>query len=223
MRSAYLTVIVLALLFCSFTVQAQIQAITNTGETVTLHENGTWEYTNKTNRSKETLVNSNKFTKHPNASFQVKSKRTNYAVFIDPTKWKFEKKSDNVNEEAEYAFNLNDGSVYAMMVTEKVGLSFELLKKAALVNASKVAPDARIVEEEYRTVNGTKMLMLQLKGTLEGLAFTYFGYYVTGDTGTVQLITFTTSKLFDEHKKEMETFLNGLSLHESLTDLPLKL
>lgn len=223
MRRAYLATIFLAFLFCTSQLRAQIQAVTNTGETVNLHENGTWEYTSKAAKEKETLVNANKFTKHPNANFQVKSKRTGYAVFIDPAKWKFEKKSANDDDEAEYAFTLKDGTVYAMMVTEKVELSFELLKKASIVNASKVAPDARITEEEYRTVNGIKILMLQLKGTIDGLAFTYYGYYVTGETGTVQLITFTTSKLFEEQKKEMETFLNGLSLHENLTTLPLKL
>jgi hypothetical protein len=207
----------LALTVWSADLKAQTQAVTNTGETVTLFENGTWEYTNKKVKQREELLNSTPFLKQSEATFLVKSKRTGFAVYIDPLKWKFEKKDAYDTDESEYEFNISSGDVYALMITERAELSFELLKKASLINASKVAPDAAIINEEYRMVNGNKVLMLQLKGTMEGLSFTYFGYYVTGESGTVQLITFTTSKLFPEKKKEMEKFLNGITIQPTTT------
>jgi hypothetical protein len=202
----------------SLTINAQTQAVTSTGETVTLYENGTWEYVGK-KKDREALINSSSFTKNPGASFLVKSKRTNYGLYIDPTKWRIDKKGENESD-AEYSFNFKNGSSYAVMITEKAELSFELLKEAALVNGRAAAPDIAIVEEEYRIVNNNKVLLLQLKGTMKGLSFSYYGYYVTGQSGTIQLISFTTSKLFNEHKKEMETFLNGLIIQPDISVTP---
>ena len=192
----------------SLMINAQTQAVTSTGESVVLYENGTWEYVGK-KKDREALTNSTSFNRHPGASFLVKSKRTKYGVYIDPAKWILETKEDTDND-AEYSFHSKNGTAYAMMITEKAELTFELLKEAALTNGRSAAPDIEIVQEEYRIVNNSKVLLLHLKGTMKGLGFSYYGYYVTGEAGTIQLISFTTSKLFNEEKKEMEIFLNGL-------------
>lgn len=202
----------LALVFLLTTnAQAQIQAVTSTGETVILYEGGKWEYTSK-DKDREPLTNAQKFKASPEATFLVKSTRTGYGIYIDPKKIKFEKKGINDDPSGEYSFAEKEGAFFAMMLTEKAEYSFDLMKMAALANAKKAAPDAWIMNEEFRIVNDTKVMMLQLTGTIEGTPFTYFGYYFTGESGTIQLLTFTTGKGFERQKKEMEKFLNGLMI-----------
>lgn len=203
-----LPVVTLAILLTT-NIHAQIQAVTSTGETVILYEGGKWEYVNK-DKDRDILTNSQKFSRPTEAVFLVKSNRTGYGVYIDPKKWKFEKKNPNDDPAGEFSFSEKDGSIFAMMLTEKAEYSFDLMKMAALANAKKVAPDALIISEEFRIVNDNKVMMLQISGTLQATPFTYFGYYITGEAGTIQLMTFTTGKAFEKFRKEMESFLNGL-------------
>jgi hypothetical protein len=78
-----------------------------------------------------------------------------------------------------------------------------------LENARSAAPDVRIIKEEYRTVNGIKLLMIQMQGTIQGINFVYFGYYYSYSGGTVQLLAYTSKQIFDEKEQELEEFLNG--------------
>jgi len=48
-----------------------------------------------------------------------------------------------------------------MIITEKVEIPLKSLKNIALVNVKSVAPDVSVVMEEYRNVNGLKVLCLQ--------------------------------------------------------------
>ena len=68
---------------------------------------------------------------------------------------------------------------------------------------------APVVKEEYRKVNDNIVLLMQLNGTMKGIKFTYYGYYYSSNEGSVQLVTFTATNLFDQQKKDMEEFLNG--------------
>jgi len=50
-----------------------------------------------------------------------------------------------------------------MMIAEKMEIPLESLKEIVLDNAKEAAPDIKIVKEEYRTVNGIRVLMMQMK------------------------------------------------------------
>jgi hypothetical protein len=96
-----------------------------------------------------------------------------------------------------------------MIITEKVEIPLETLKLIALENGKAAASDLKIVKEEYRTVNGLKVLLLQLNGTMQGIKFSYYGYYFSSPNGTVQFITYTSQKLLDSYEPESEKLLNG--------------
>ena len=53
---------------------------------------------------------------------------------------------------------------------------------------------------------------MQMNGTLEGINFTYLGYYFSSPKGTVQLITYTSSNLVNEYRKNLEELLNGFTI-----------
>jgi len=65
--------------FLSLPFFAQKKAIADTGEEVILYDNGTWKYVKEQVKT-ETPTNPTKFTKSANASFLVKSTKTNMGI-----------------------------------------------------------------------------------------------------------------------------------------------
>ena len=126
----------------------------------------------------------------------------------DPTRWTQEPSTDRTKMTFQHA----DGDGYALVIRERLQMSLDALKEIALNNAMQAAPDAKIVFEEPRVVNGTKVLCLVIEGTTSGIAFTYYGYYYSGKSGIVQIVTYTGQNLFEEYKPDFEDFLNGFEV-----------
>ncbi len=187
----------------------QINAITNTGEEVILYEDGTWRYLiDSLNDAEEIPVNDQLFVKGDEATFLVRSTRTNAGVWINPKNWTFNRGEEG--EPAEFQFQRNGDDLYGMLISEKISIPIETLQGIAIDNARSVAPDIRVIKEEYRTVNGLKLLMMQMAGTIQGARFIYYGYYYSSPAGTTQFLTYTGENLFQEYEDRIEEFLNGL-------------
>ena len=198
---------VLALLG-TITINAQQKAVTELGEEVFLYKNGTWKYVNQEdNENKITPTNPEVFVKDPDATFLLKSKTTDIGFWIDPTEWTFQKAVEN--PDAEYELTLKGEDLYGMIITEKLEIPMENLKDIAVENGRAAAPDLEVVQEEYRMVNGNKVLFLQLNGTLQGIKFTYYGYYYSSNAGTVQFIMYTSQDLLKSYIEDCEKALNG--------------
>jgi len=208
--------ILLFLLLISFNVsKAQINALTDDGKQVILNTDGTWKYASPvvlgdSNDPDSIKTNPVKFSKSPNATFLVKSNTVNVGIFINPAKWTFAPHHEN-EANLEYRFNLKTGDGMAILEAEKTPIPLVNMRNIALINAQKAAVDAKIVSEEYRVVNNTKILFLEMSGTLQGIKFRYMGYYFSNDKGTVQLLSYTTEAMYNNAHKELETFLNGLT------------
>jgi hypothetical protein len=80
-----------------------------------------------------------------------------------------------------------------------------------LINAKNASPDVKEIFSEYRIVNGIKVIYLELSGTVNGIKFSYAGYYFTNINGTVQLVAFTTQNAFPTIKPKLLELLNGLT------------
>jgi hypothetical protein len=192
----------------------QIPAITNKGIAVILNEDGTWSYADKTNladkgkiKSTDSILNLLASSDNNNI-FLVKSEVANVTVKVNTEKWRF-KKTDG-SEASEYTFDLKRDGAYAYLITERAELPLLTLKKIALENARNAAPDIKLIDEEYRTVNGVKVLFMKMEGTVETLKLTYLGYYYSSKKGTIQFITSTTQNLLEENRSNMEELLNGM-------------
>ena len=193
----------------SLIVSAQISAITETGDAVVLYNDGTWTYVDgEALDAKEIPTNKKKFEKDKASTFLLKSNKVDLGFYLDPKKWTFTKAKSN--EEAEYELQLKDADLYGMIITEKFEMPLETLRNLALENGRSVAPDLKIMTEEYRMVNGLKVLFLQMNGSTQGIKFSYFGYYFSSELGTVQFITYTSQNLLSTYEKDCEKLLSGL-------------
>jgi hypothetical protein len=188
---------------------AQKKAVTETGEEVILYTDGTWKYVDSSS-AKETGpgTNPNPFKKKITSSFLLKSTNINIGVWLDPKKWSFKK--GGTDDAAEYELELKGKDLYGLLITEKVEFPLETFKTIAFENAKEASPDIKIAKQEYRTVNGKKLLMLQMDGTTQGVKFSYYGYYYSNSKGSVQFVTYTAQNLLNDYLGDIEEILNGL-------------
>ena len=182
----------------------EMEATTTDGQKVILHPDGTWSYQTET----LTPTGPSDYNKQPQATAVLKSKKSFYELWYDPDAWSTGWGLDN--PEAEFGLMHKAGDAYAMIIAERISMPLETLKNVALQNAYAVAPDAKIVNEDNRTVNGVPVLHMQIEGTIDGIPFTYYSYYWTGEAGSLQAITFTGQSLFQEYKSDFIDLLNGL-------------
>ena len=202
--------ITLGTLFFTLLSNAQINAVTENGDEVLLYKDNTWKYSNESlNETVEILRNDKPFTKEKKSSFLVKSSKTNIGVWINPKDWGFSK--SKTDSPSEFNFNHKQHDVYGMLIAEKTEVTVEALADIAYENALEAAPDIKIVEKEYRTVNGLEVIMMKMKGTIQGIKFIYFGYYFSNAQGAFQFLTYTSQNVFNEYKNDMLHLLNGLT------------
>lgn len=184
--------------------QSQEKAVTSSGKKIIIFQNGTWKNEQDVIKTPATQMLSRPETSTAKASI-LKGRAS---IYYNPTKWK-----PKGNEEGGRTTFLHvDGDAQAMIIAERIQMPIEALEKMALSNAKAAAPDASIVLREVRHVNNLEILMLQVKGKIDGTPFIYYNYYYSGEKGVIQAITFTAQNLFTEYKSDFEDFLNGLSL-----------
>ena len=189
-------------------VNAQINAITDTGDEVILFQDGTWNYLNDSLiENVEIPVNDFIFIKDESSTFLVKSKRINIGIWINPKEWSFSKGAESTATELQ--FQSKGGDLYGMLISEKLQIPLETLREIAIQNAKSAAPDLKVLKEEYRTINGIQVLMLSFSGTIQGIKFKYYCYYYSNDQGSIQLLTYTGNDIFDDKLEAIESFLNG--------------
>jgi hypothetical protein len=185
------------------------KAVTETGEEVILFEDGTWKYEDTPPIDKmEIALNPKEFKKSPKASFLLKSTRLDMGFWMDSKLWTFKKATNNPS--AEYELQNKNHDLYGMIISEKIEVPLENLKELALSNARDISPDIKLIKEEYRMVNGLKVLLMQMNGTVQGIKFTYYGYYYSNENGTIQFITYSSQKLIEENITSCEDLLNGI-------------
>jgi hypothetical protein len=196
------------ILTSSLLLKSQINAVTETGDEVILYNDGTWKYLNNiSDEEKQIPVNQTKYFKDEKSTFLVKSKKLNVGIWINPKSWSFKKGTDE--DAGEFVFEKKGEDLYAMLISEKVEIPIPNLIDIAFENAKSASPDVRVVKKEYRNVNGVQVLMMQMAGTIQGIRFTYYGYYYSNSNGTIQLLTYTSESLFNDYLDEIELFLNG--------------
>jgi len=202
-------ILVILMILSVQVLKAQISAITANGDEVVLYEDGTWEYVSDSlNENSAILINEMEFFKNKASTFLVKSNKVNVGIWMNPKIWSFTKGADD--EAAEYHFTMKGEDLYGMLISEKTQIPVETLKGIAIQNARDAAPDTRVMREEFRNVNGTQVLMMQMKGTIQGIRFIYYGYYYSDDSGTIQFLAYTSESLFKDYLDEIEAYLNGL-------------
>ncbi len=200
-------IVLLVLVFIGGQAYSQdLKAKTETGRQVELKSDGTWKFLD----SKPTTAAAGAYQKSENAKNVYTAKGGKVSLYFDSTKW-IQEKSDDPEK---ISFEYREGDLYGLMISERLALPISTLRDIAIKNAQSAAPDVKVVHEENRKVNGVNLLCMQMNGTINGIKFTYYGYYYAGKSGSIQLLTYTSQNLFQESLPAMTEFLNGLVVKE---------
>jgi hypothetical protein len=124
----------------------------------------------------------------------------------DPAQWK----QRPTDEDGRISFALSAGDGYAMIITERIPIPTDLLPEIVLGNAQSVDPNARIVFQEKRRINGLEVWFVKIEAEVKGIPLIYSDYLFGGNNGTVQVITYTGKYLLGEYERDFVGFLNGL-------------
>lgn len=203
-------------LFSFYSTDAQTLAITEYGDSIYVYTDGTWSYVNEFMEEfelslPEDIAYGGNFKKPSTATSDVTGPNNGYKVSFQPKIWKKIPPAE-LNSDASHAFSIVDGDGYAMVIYERIGIPVVSLGQIALEQALTVAPDLELRKTEYRTVNGKEMLCMEMGGTMQGIEFTYFGYYYSDDNRSIQFISYTGTSLFNELRDTFEQLLNGLEI-----------
>lgn len=181
----------------------QIFCKTPEGKDVDLNTDGTWKYALQ-----------QKHAKSEKAKKFVESKLIPFGVWFDPDAWRISGKKSN--EDAEFEFSLKGGDAYALMINEGVGLSYDYMKNFLLehFNEAEGVEEGHLVHEEKRTVNGLPVTYLQFDMLIHKVPFSAVLLVYIGESETIQLMAFTTTKQLPKYQPAIEEFLNGLGKAE---------
>jgi hypothetical protein len=188
--------------------QQPITATTEDGRKILIYPDGTWRLFKETGAE----PSSGTFEKSSNATLFVKTTSGTFGVWMDPQKWA---QSPAPANEPKLLFTHKSGNAYAMVISESMEMPLDMVKTAAIANAKAAMPDLNIASEEKRSVSGKEVLCLKFFGTLRTIPITYYGYFYGGPEGTVQVITYAGTNLFEKAKPDLDEFLNGLQIGES--------
>ncbi|MBS1774220.1 MAG: hypothetical protein JST82_15285 [Bacteroidetes bacterium] len=197
----------IALSISTITSYSQTRAVTDKGEEVILYADGTWKSASIT-PAYETRLDTIAVLKDKQASFLTKSNKVDFGIWINPKKWSFKPYGD-AGLAVEYLYTLKGEDCYGMLITERVEVTNQKVSDIVLSATKKIDPDAHIIREETRNVNGNICSYVELAAKNKGMSFVYIGYMISNPNGTVRVQAFTTSNLLSKYKTEMETFING--------------
>ena len=201
-----INILVFLCLITGSMIAQDLKAVTEDGRQVILHKNGKWDFVQLSKDKSEALKN---YSKPDDAKMLIKGKKETYGIWYNGSKWKLKDQEKSNNSSAEYQFEHSEGDAYAMVIFERVDMKLENLRDIAFENAKSVAPDAKIVFEDKRLVNGAEVLCVRIIGTIDSIAFQYYNYYYAGPAGTIQIVTYTSQNLIQEYEKDFTDFLNG--------------
>ncbi len=175
---------------------------------VVLHPNGTWSYQPPRQALQEPVIS---FTKPGSATTLVRGESVPYGIWIDDQTW--QSTMGESNDVIERRFKHVSGEVWGAVIAETTSLTEEFVKDFVSASARKHMPDADIVMQEKRMVNGKDVSFLNIEGTYNTVPLSYLTYYYVGEAGTVQLYAWTFKKLMPQYEQAMFDFLNGFVVY----------
>ena len=128
-----------------------------------------------------------------------------FELAYDPAKWK----PQAATETGVVSLAHSSGEAFLRVITQRVEVERAHLTDVALRSAKRSSPDVRVASESWRTVNGLRTLLLRLDGVAGGNRYTYYNQLYSDGAGTVQIVAWTGTNLFDEFRRDFLELFAG--------------
>jgi hypothetical protein len=191
----------------------EIEATTNSGEKVTLHPDGTWNY-KKILPLPATPPGDYSISKPPSASTPLISKKKFATLWHDEDKWVTMEQTPHPL--IEFFLIHMEGEAYATLSAERVSASsLQAFKELSQQMTERVTDSFQVIWEEERTINDKQFLAVKADVTVQGMDLTYYFYYWTGKAGNLVLSAWTGKNIFDEYSEDMMELFSGLVINQN--------
>src|SRR5258706_3472579 len=150
--------------------QAPVRATAEDGRRVLLLPDGTWKYEAATSTPAPAGAPRRKSAA---ATTKIEVPFGDATFWIDASKWK-----EQSHDGGRMGLTHTNGKYFGLVVSEALGaVPTSAMKTVALTNAKNLDPNARVVTEERRVVNGRDVVYLELGGTGQNIPFRFAGVY----------------------------------------------
>lgn len=145
------------------------------------------------------------------ATAAIATRRGDFRIWYDPSLWRPAPESEDGRIELRHP----NGQGVVVIIPEGTPLPLVALRTAAIENARRTAPDARIVAEQTRRIANRDVLLLQIEGTLSAgnRAVTYLGHYFGDPRGSIQVVAATAQRDFERLRTALQDAIDGLDLN----------
>ncbi len=204
---------------------AQEIAVTESGDSIFIYDDGTWSYDLKAQSKgmEENVLkfqtldlsienHGRKFTLPSQTLKKIDKDSEFYKISYNPSNWKRVPPA-TINPIASYTFGDESKGIYAMLIAENIEMGTENIYKFALQHAETNAGAApKVLRSEWVMVNGVKMINGEYDVNLNGLKFTFNSLFYSTEKGTIQLMTWTFTNQYTANKPMLEEILAGLEI-----------
>jgi hypothetical protein len=133
-----------------------------------------------------------------------------FTIDFSPVKWQVR---DDGSKDGTMLFAHSAGDTMALASASHAVIAPGGLREFVLSHAKVLAPDAKVVSEQPKTVAGHQVTMMQLEGTsTDGVPEIMLGYFLHQNGTYVEAVTFTVRERFPQRKADMLELLDGLQI-----------
>ncbi|HVG22791.1 MAG TPA: hypothetical protein VND45_01445 [Thermoanaerobaculia bacterium] len=134
-----------------------------------------------------------------------------FTVDYSPLTWRV---LDDGSKDGTMLFAHKAGDLQAIATAVRSAAAPPTIRAWVLEQAKALAPDAKIVSEEPKTLDGRKITMMRLEGkTTDRVDVVMLGYFYSGNGAYVEVVTFTPRARFAQRQADMLELLDSLRIH----------
>ena len=143
---------------------------------------------------------------------EVNYNEDQFTFVYDESKWKVQPLESLGNDVAKL-YLLGEGDTHVTLIPETSELTFEYMGEAILTNMRSVDSNTEITEKGFRTVNDTELMWAYAEAETDGLKFTFYYHIYTGSAGSIQIVAWTTSNIFERRIRLIDELVAGLTVN----------
>ena len=141
----------------------------------------------------------------------LETRRGSFRIWYNPAIWQ----PSPETAEGRVEFRQSGGPAIVVVIPEGTPLPLVALRTAAVENARRSGPDARIVAEQTRRIGTRDVLLLQIDATLTAgnQPVTYLGHYFGDPRGSIQVVGAVAQRDLERVRPVIQELLDGLDLN----------
>jgi hypothetical protein len=199
MKKALLLIVMNMLAISAFTENTIVRL--NDGREVILHDDYTWEYYIESGKNETKIENEVIY----NGKIGIAN------IHYNSKNWKT---TNPFSPSTEISFINERGDGYASFVEERIQVPLGSMEDILTNTLSKNGLKIDIIDSSIENIDGISYLFMKISGEISGIKVVYQYKVWSGNRGTVQIIVFTATNLFNEYFDDFQEILNGLEICE---------